>query len=101
MKHLACILTRAGGTALLGVGFGVLAVDDALYLGLSDHTFLSQPGTKCTSQFAAHSFSFSNITLMSLQLQTPLPSISCHVFFFFVLCSSVTSFFFFVPTILI
>ncbi len=38
------VLTGAGGAALLGVDFGVLAVDDTLDLRLSDDTFLSQPG---------------------------------------------------------
>lgn len=36
--------TGAGGAALLGVSFGVLAVDDTLYLGLGDDTFLTASG---------------------------------------------------------
>lgn len=35
-------LTGAGGAALLGVDFGVLAVDDTLHLCLGDDAFLSQ-----------------------------------------------------------
>lgn len=37
------ILTGTGGAALLGVDFGILAVDNTLHFRLSDHTFLSKP----------------------------------------------------------
>lgn len=40
-KAQVVLLTGAGGAALLGVDFGVLAVDDTLHLGLGDDTFLS------------------------------------------------------------
>lgn len=45
------VLTGAGGAALLGVDFGVLAVDDTLHLRLSDDTFLSQPAGKELLEF--------------------------------------------------
>lgn len=52
------VLTGAGGAALLGVDFGVLAVDHTLYIRLSDDTFLSQPAGKSFSQFV-HFIGFS------------------------------------------
>lgn len=50
------VLTGAGGAALLGVDFGVLAVDDTPYLRLSDDTFLSQPGGQQFLQFILETF---------------------------------------------
>ena len=41
-------LTWAGGAALLGVDFGVPAVDNTLHLSLGDDAFLSQKSSFCS-----------------------------------------------------
>lgn len=52
------VLTGAGGAALLGVDFGVLAVDDTLHLRLSDDTFLSGPAGTEHRELLPPSFHF-------------------------------------------